>query len=114
MNAPYAANVAMRAAASYRNADPRLGRLQTICISLSHLLDALDTAITADQESRFEDEWAAVKTAIDIIRTLDQSLDMEAGGDVAKSLRDSYNVSISALHALVRVPNGADGLRPYS
>lgn len=110
MNAPYAqGGAAMRAAASYRNADPVFSRLQSVCVSLSHLLDALDAAIAADREHRFEDEWEAVKTAIGIIQTLDRSLDMEAGGEVAQSLRTCYQGSISTLHALVRISNGADG-----
>lgn len=80
MKAPYAAGAAMRAAASYRNADPLVGRLQSVCISLSRVLDALDAAIAADQERRFEDEWEAVRTAIGIIQTLDRTLDMESLG----------------------------------
>lgn len=111
MKAPYAAGAAMRAAASYRNADPLVGRLQSVCISLSRVLDALDAAIAADQERRFEDEWEAVRTAIGIIQTLDRTLDMESGGEVARSLRNSYQNSIRALHALVRVADGAEGYR---
>jgi len=100
---------AHRVAARYRDASPVDGRGQAMCTILTHLLETLDQAAVADREQRFEDEWEAVKIAVDIIQSLDDNLDMEAGAGVARSLRGSYRSAIRALHALVRVREGAEG-----
>ncbi len=93
----------------YRACDPRAGAVTQIVVTLDRLLVALEEAAAADRARLFEAECHAVTRAHALLAGLDAMLDMQAGGSVAEGLRSSYHNAISALHALVRVADGAEG-----
>ena len=103
-------NRAQHGAAAYGAAALRTGRpgarLSLVINAYDRALECIARAAEADRDNRLDDEFRAAMEAIALFQGLDSMVD-PGRGDIATSLRRTYELLNRALHGILRLPDGA-------
>lgn len=99
------------ALSAYRNANQTLPPLQVVVLLYNEVLVCLRSAAEAAEVGDYGAQFDLVCRAIEILRGLLATLDLERGGALAERLRDVYESNMLALMGTVAKPNAPDCLR---
>jgi flagellar protein FliS len=94
--------------AAYRTGLKTASPLTSVVMLYDGILVRVARAAAAARTGDVHDQLDQVMRAVQILNGLNQSLDMEAGGRVAVSLRDMYGAVAVALFNSVGRPSGAE------
>jgi len=76
--------------------------VERVVLLYEKLLLLLKDALSALEEGDVQRRINSIAKAERIVQVLNGSLDMEAGGDVARSLREFYQALLSGMFAVIR------------
>lgn len=97
-------------AAAYQTAIMTTPPLARVVLLYDGVLIRIAAAAAAARRKDYEAQFAEVMRAAKIINSLNRYLDMEAGGKVARSLRDMYQAVAKALLSSVGRSTGPEAL----
>lgn len=98
------------ALSAYQNALQTTPPLQAVVLLYDGILVRLRNASAAVERGDFGEQFNQLMRATDIMRGLLSALDMEAGGDVAIRLRETYEANMIAIMKTIGTPNAIDCL----
>jgi flagellar secretion chaperone FliS len=100
-----------RAISAYQTAMQTTPPLQAVVLLYDGVLVRIRNASDAAGRGDFGEQFNQVMRAIEILRALLASLDMEHGGSLAPRLRETYEANMQALLRSVGHANAGDCLR---
>lgn len=98
------------ALSAYQNAIQTTPPLQAVVLLYDGILVRLRNAAAAVERGDYGEQFNQVMRAIDIIRGLMSSLDMNEGGTLAVRLHETYEANMVAMMRSVGAPNAQDSL----
>ena len=99
-----------QAAAAYQTAIMTTPPLKRVVLLYDGILIRIASAAAAARRKDYEMQFNEVMRAAKIVNGLNRYLDMEAGGKVARSLREMYQAVAKALLSSVGRSTGAEAL----
>jgi flagellar secretion chaperone FliS len=103
-------NLSKQANAAYQTAIMTTPPLVRVVLLYDGILVRIAAAAAAARRKDYETQFTEVMRAAKIVNGLNRYLDMEAGGKVARSLRDMYQAVAKALLSSVGRSTGAEAL----
>ncbi|MEI2384804.1 flagellar export chaperone FliS [Breoghania sp. JC706] len=97
-----------QAISAYRKATTTVPPVTAVVLLYDEAINAAQRAADATENKYYEEAQVQMLRAVSILRGLRQALDLDAGGNIARQLLDTYSSVIRALTQTVGKPDAAE------
>ena len=97
-----------QAISAYRKATTTVPPVTAVVLLYDEAINAAQRAAAATENKYYEEAQVQMLRAVSILRGLRQALDLDAGGNIARQLLDTYSSVIRALTQTVGKPDAAE------